>query len=85
MKPDSRADPVAFFWSEQFGHRYCVVILDRRKREWVGRGENRRWQFYCREYHSNSVRELRRMARPYVLSKHIAANCFAHVHRGGHP
>lgn len=72
--------PVAFYWSERYGKRYCVVILDRSKREWVRVNGERQWRVWVREYHANTVRELRRMARPYVLGRHVVQNCLAHIH-----
>lgn len=70
----------AFFWSYRYGARYCVVILDRSRREWMcNDAGDRVWRHWAREYHAATIGDLRRKAAPWKLPRNTGRLCHASV------
>jgi hypothetical protein len=75
-----KKDADGFFWSEAFGHRYCVVVLHRTRYEWKDNAQGERVRRpIIREYQANTVRELRQKARRWQLPRRVAALCLSSV------
>ena len=83
MRPRKRRQVDGFFWFESATHKYCVVVLDRERREWRTNKLGERVQrTVAREYRARTIRDLRqKMARGHwVMPRNAKALCLEKVH-----